>query len=327
MSKAASLTVLRSAPQMLIVDHGRIGFQHIGVSPGGPADKHAFNWANRLLGNPVNSPALEITFGGAKLHFEQACQVAICGATMPLSLEPTQANNNQIANWHSIRIEAGQTLHLGPSGSGLRAYLAIQGGFILNNELNSVSSSPKQALGPFNGRALKPNDKLFYPLKSANQLGSTPVQQTPNRYIPNYKDHLKLALIPGYQFHAFSQQQRQQILQQDYQLSDLSDRMGLRLNGTAIKDVPLTKESEAIALGAVQIPPNGLPIILSVDRQTIGGYPKLGCISRLDLFTLNQRHPKQSLSFYLSTVEEQRQRWLAFENFFKLSLKSQNQHD
>ncbi|WP_163134924.1 biotin-dependent carboxyltransferase family protein [Agarivorans sp. Alg241-V36] len=327
MTKAASLTVLRSGPQMLIVDHGRIGFQHIGVSPGGPADKHAFNWANRLLGNPVNSPALEITFGGAKLHFEQACLVAVCGAAMPLSLEPTQANNNQIASWQSIRVEAGQTLHLGPSRSGLRAYLAIQGGFILNSELDSVSSSPKQALGPFNGRALKPNDKLFYPLKSAKQLDSTPVQQTPNRYIPSYKEHLKLALIPGYQFHSFSQQQRQQILQQDYQLSDLSDRMGLRLNGSAIKDVPLTKESEAIALGAVQIPPNGLPIILSVDRQTIGGYPKLGCISRLDLFALNQRHPKQSLSFYLSTVEEQRQRWLAFENFFKLSLRGQSQHD
>lgn len=90
----------------------------------------------------------------------------------------------------------------------------------------------------------------------------------------------------------------------------------MRLIGTAIDNAPQAKESQAIALGAVQIPPNGLPIVLSVDRQTIGGYPKLGCISRLDLFALNQRHPKQSISFYLSSVEEQRQRWLAFENFF-----------
>ncbi|WP_220718046.1 5-oxoprolinase subunit C family protein [Agarivorans litoreus] len=318
MTKAASLTVLRSGPQMLVVDQGRIGFQHIGVSPGGPADKHAFNWANRLLANPVNSPALEITFGGAKLHFEQACQIAVCGAAVPLSFEINKANNKPIATWQSIDVEAGQTLHMGASRSGLRAYLAIQGGFILNSELHSVSSSPKQALGPFNGRALKQNDKLLYSIKSAKQLASTPVKQTPHQFIPNYKEHLKLALIPGYQFHAFSPQQRQQILQQDYQISELSDRMGVRLKGIAIKNVPQTKESEAIALGAVQIPPNGLPIILSVDRQTIGGYPKLGCISRLDLFALNQRHPKQSISFYVSSVEEQRQRWLTFENFFSL---------
>ncbi|WP_221077030.1 biotin-dependent carboxyltransferase family protein [Agarivorans aestuarii] len=316
MTKAASLTVLRSGPQMLVVDQGRIGFQHIGVSPGGPADKHAFNWANRLLANHVNSPALEITFGGAKLHFEQACQIAVCGAEVPLTFEINKANNKPITTWQSIDVEAGQTLSIGASRSGLRAYLAIQGGFLLDSELNSVSSSPKQALGPFNGRALQQNDKLHYCIKSAKQLASTPVQQTPYQFIPNYKEHLKLALIPGYQFHAFSTQQRQQILQQEYQLSELSDRMGVRLKGIALDNVPRTKESEAIALGAVQIPPNGLPIILSVDRQTIGGYPKLGCISRLDLFALNQRHPKQSISFYLSSAEEQRQRWLAFENFF-----------
>ncbi|GGA92980.1 5-oxoprolinase subunit C family protein [Agarivorans gilvus] len=309
----ASLQILRSGPHSLVIDRGRNGFQDIGVSPGGAADQHAYNWANRLVGNPANSAALEITFGGVELQFSHACRIAVCGAKMPLSL--SQANSaKQVDLWQTIDIQAEQILKLAPAPYGLRSYLAIQGGLRVHQELNSYSSSPKQGLGPFNGRALKAGDQL--PYLAATQFSKSLPQQTPARFIPDYQQPLKLALIPGYQFSLFSPQQIDLLTKQTYQISDLSDRMGIRLEGEAFATPPKTLESEAIAQGAVQVPPNGLPIILSVDRQTVGGYPKLGCISRLDLFALNQRRAQQTVQFYISSQQQQRQRWLAFERYF-----------
>ncbi len=309
----ASLEILRGGPHSLLIDRGRNGFQNIGISPGGAADQHAYNWANRLVGNPANSAALEITFGGVELQFSHACRIAVCGANMPLSL--SQSNSTTSTNlWQTIDIQAGQILKLATARSGLRSYVAVQGGLRVHRELNSYSSSPRQNLGPFNGRALKAGDLL--PYLPASQLAACIVQQTPTRFIPDYQQPLKLALIPGYQFSQFSSQQIDLLTKQSYHISDLSDRMGIRLQGSAFTDSPKSLESEAIAQGAVQVPPNGLPIVLSVDRQTVGGYPKLGCISRLDLFALNQRRPQQTVQFYVSTQQQQRQRWLDFERFF-----------
>ncbi|UPW20637.1 biotin-dependent carboxyltransferase family protein [Agarivorans sp. TSD2052] len=320
MMAKANLTLLRSGPQTCVVDQGRIGYQDIGISPGGAADLQAFYWANRLLSNRANEACLEIAIGGASIQFEKACSIAVCGADTPLKI--LSSKNSAAVNadtWQTIQIADGDTLQINPARSGLRAYLAVKGGLIVNKELGSASSSVKQLLGPFDGRWLKNNDRISYhdkPQIEYNISASSAILQTPYRFIPNYLEPLNLALIPSYQFQQFSNQDIALLCQQTYKVSDLSDRMGVRLTGQAFKHVPNNIESEAIALGAVQVPANGLPIILSVDRQTIGGYSKLGCVSRLSLYQLNQRRPNQTVKFYLSSWEVEHEKWSAFQQFF-----------
>ncbi|WP_432467858.1 biotin-dependent carboxyltransferase family protein [Agarivorans sp. Z349TD_8] len=310
MSPVGQLSVLRSGPQTSVVDQGRTGYQDIGISPGGAADLHAFLWANRLLGNAPGAAALEIAIGGATFQFNQTCQVAVCGADMPLKVSGA-SRNPQPAPWQSFTVLAGQSLNLGTARSGLRSYLAIKGGLQVKKQLGSASSSMRQGLGPFMGRWLSQGDQLNY-LSSAIE----PRKQTPNRFIPDYNQALCLNLIPGYQFHQFSRHAIQTLCHQTYRVSALSDRMGIRLDGVSLDSVPASGESEPIALGAVQVPPSGHPIVLSIDKQTIGGYPKLGCISRLSLYALNQRRAKQTLKFQLSSWQQQRQYWLQFQHFF-----------
>ncbi|MDO6685030.1 MULTISPECIES: biotin-dependent carboxyltransferase family protein [unclassified Agarivorans] len=319
MSSPAAMNIIRSGPHTLVVDQGRFGYQDIGVSPGGPADLHAYYWANRLLGNSVNCAALEVTIGGAQFQFSHSCTIAVCGAKMPITVTAANTNTSiNLATWRTIKVNAGDRLSLAPARSGLRSYLAISGGFSVRPELGSVSSSIKQKLGAFNGRLLAAGDKLEY--ITSCQHPALSQQQVPNRFLPDYQQTLKLALIPSYQFQQFTQKDIDTLRHQTYTLSELSDRMGLRLVGDPLVDIPPSGESEAIALGAVQVPPNGLPIVLSVDKQTIGGYPKLGCIARLDLYALNQRRPQQAVQFYISSWQAQRQRWLAFQQFFSIPL-------
>lgn len=278
----------------LIQDAGRFGQARLGLTTGGPADELAFMWANRLLGNPSNSSTLEITMGGLQLESLDAGQFCITGAKCKVSL-----NNTEIAQWRSYNIAKGDILNIDFASAGCRIYLAVGGGFSLTPQLNSSATVVREGIGGFDGKPLKANQVLERFFHQAQPLlGLRPED------IPDYSQMLQLRLVKGYQYDSFESLQKARFFSNSYKVSQLADRMGYRLTGAAIEFHTRTMLSEGIAQGAVQIPADGQPIVLGKDRQTIGGYPKIGSVLSLDLSRLMQTTAGATVEFTPITIEE-----------------------
>lgn len=284
-----TLRIIEPGPLSLLQDLGRYGHQNIGVSPGGPMDAHAFHWANRLLKNHRNDAQIEINLGQFKCVFLTQTTIAITGADMAAEL-----NGAVIQPWQSYTINTGDRLSFKGSKSGLRAYLAVRGGFDVPKILGSCATVVRDQLGGLHGDGskLQAEDCLKY-------ITSEPVvtKQVPNEFVRDYSQDITLEVIPGYQYEWFSEEQRQRFFNTSYTLSPQIDRMGYRLSGEAIQCREQSLISEGIALGSVQIPADGQPIILMRDRQTIGGYPKIGCVTARDLSKLAQCLPGATIRF------------------------------
>jgi biotin-dependent carboxylase-like uncharacterized protein len=291
-------------------DLGRRGFQHLGFAQGGAADEHAFLWANKLLNNKPGSCALEITLGPFAAEFDGPARMAVTGAC-------TEVWINDIAqpSWQTITVAAGDSLKIKPARHGLRSYLAIYGGFIADTQLGSQSMVMREKTGPFLGGPLTVNTPLSF---TAGTLPPTKAHtQVPSAYIPDYSSHvLDVHLLPSYQYPDFSADARHNFFAADYAISADSNRMGYCLSGPTIAPPAATLLSEGIAFGSVQIPPSGQAIILLKDRQTIGGYAKIGCVSHLDCFRLSQRRPGQKVRFVEGSIEDAQKALRRFYNFF-----------
>ncbi|MBD2859842.1 biotin-dependent carboxyltransferase [Spongiibacter sp. KMU-158] len=303
-----SFTIKKAGPLTLLQDAGRFGFQHIGIGVGGPADERAFAWANHLLSNPYNTATLEITLGPFELLANAATQIALAGADMAATL-----NGKAIANWSTHTLSAGDTLFLYPAKQGLRAYLAVVGGFHCQPVFGSCSTAMREKLGGLSGQgaAIKSGDSLEF-TASAQRLK----RQVPPDFIPDYTAPLSLGLLPSYQYGQFTNAALDVFLNNEFQVSAESNRMGYRLNGPAVEAPQGELVSEGISLGAIQITPAGQPIVLLQDRQTMGGYPKIGCISALDAARLGQCRPGSRLRFYLSKMEDAIGERERFNRFF-----------
>lgn len=303
-----SFQVDRAGPLSLIQDYGRWGAQARGVGVGGPADEHAFVWANYLLGNDHRAAALEVTLGPLQLTARANTMFALTGAEMQASL-----NGVRLANWSSHYIQAGDVLQLSVPACGLRSYLAVAGGFVCPQRFGSCSSVIREALGGISGRgeALKAGDMLE--CRPARKLAS---RKTPPAFIPDYAEPLSLGLLPGYQYRDFDPGQVQCFLGGEYRVAAASNRMGYQLEGPEISAPQMGLISEGISLGAIQLPPSGQPIVLLQDRQTMGGYPKLGCISALDASRLAQRRPGSILRFVPGELEAAIAEREQFNRFF-----------
>lgn len=303
--------VIRPGFLTLLQDFGRYGQQHLGMASGGPLDEHAFLWANRLLDNHYNSATLEITLGQVQLRAVQATLIAIAGADLDARI-----NNHPIESWRSYWIEAGDILRFTGARQGVRAYLAVSGGFDAPLQHGSCATVVREGCGGLygDGRRLEAGDLL--PSRRQAPLARGPLRQVPPRYVPDYRAPLCLRLMPAYQYDQFDAAQLERFFSQEYQVSPLSDRMGYRLAGPAIKSCLDGIISEGIAYGAVQVPGDGQPIVLLKDRQTIGGYPKIGCVASLDAAKLAQRAPGAVIRFSLAdsgAVEAERR---VFNRFF-----------
>jgi len=308
-SAMAQLKVVRPGILSLLQDSGRFGVAHQALCQGGPMDEHAYSWANRLLGNPMHSPAVEITVGQACFEAQTDITVAITGADLDARID-----GHPSRPWRSYRLHAGQQLQFLRPRRGLRAYLAVAGGFQAPRPFGSAACVPRDRLGGLDGGPLKAGDLLVSP----NGVSARPDRQTPPRFVPDYQAPLRLRVIPGYQYGRFSEAARTRLLESEYRISNQSDRMGCRLEGEALACEVDGVISEGIALGAVQVPADGQPIILLRDRQTLGGYPKLGCVCRRDLSALAQRPPGTPLRFDLIELQQASREWLAFARFFQL---------
>ncbi|MBM7061533.1 biotin-dependent carboxyltransferase family protein [Pseudomonas sp. UL073] len=298
------LRVLKPGPLSLLQDGGRHGWQHLGVSPSGPLDTHAAAWANRLLGNRWDAPLLEIALGGVVLECDGDGWLALCGADLPLQLDGTPRRG-----WSRFRVRAGQRLELGYARSGQRAYLAASGGFRGAAVLGSVACQVREGLGGLHGdgRPLAAGDRLSF--IAAELPGPASV---PWRFVPDYRTAPTLRVLPAPGLPAAL---LQRFVAQPWHLSAQADRMGARLQGAALH-LPAVEWSQGMANGAIQLPPDGQPIILQADRQTMGGYPLLGWLHPLDAGRLAQIPAHGELRFVTAELAGAQAELRRFYQFF-----------
>lgn len=290
------LRVTRAGPLALLQDAGRFGVRRLGVTQGGPVDLHGWAWANHLAGNAWGTPALEVTFGGLELVAECALVVAVAGADLSATLD-----GEPLAGWRSLCVNAGQRLAFGTPRNGLRAYLAVAGGFAAEPVLGSVACVVREGLGGHDGQGHR--------LAEGDRLKVTPRRDSTAREAPrgvqgDYRQPAELSLLPGAQISEFSGESLFEAFNAAWRVDDRADRMGVRLTGPTLQCRMTRMISEGIGLGAVQVPPDGQPIALLNDRQTIGGYPRLGALTPLACSRLAQCLPGQAVHLKAVSVEQ-----------------------
>lgn len=294
----SGLWVERTLGLAQLQDCGRFGTRHIGVTQGGALDWIAAAWANRLLGNTADCAVLEIPFGGVSLQCLQHSTLAITGADLQATLD-----GQPLANWQSFTVRPGQQLAFATPASGARGYLAAPGGIDAPLLLGSRSTVRREQLGGLhgNGEALRVGDLLT--------IGSaTPVPaQVPKSHRLTTAPTSYLDLIVGSQSALFSGSSLFAAFNEPWQVDQRADRMGVRLCGPALHYQGKPMISEGIPLGAVQVPPDGQPIILLNDRQTIGGYPRLGALTPASVARLAQHAPGDTL--WLRPISLERALW------------------
>ncbi|MDD0972950.1 biotin-dependent carboxyltransferase family protein [Pseudomonas fontis] len=284
----SGLLIEASNPLCLLQDAGRFGVRHLGVTQGGALDWVSMRWANGLLGNAPGAAVVEVTLGGFGVVAEADCVLALAGGDLDARID-----GQPLKPWRSFVLRKGQRLQLSQPLSGARAYLAAPGGFDAPQVLGSCASVVREELGGLDGqgKALAKGERLSW-------AGAAPgVREVPPALRPSLCGDGVLDLIVGAQIGDFAGQSLFEAFNRAFTLDSRADRMGIRLLGPALKYQGAPMISEGIPLGAVQVPPDGQPIVLLNDRQTIGGYPRLGALTPLSLARLAQCLPGAQVRF------------------------------
>ena len=294
------MKLLIQSPGALITvqDLGRWGYQAIGMPVSGAMDAPALIRGNILLGNPDNAAALEITMMGPAVLFKDGNgAIAITGG----NLQP-KLNNKPVENWQVLPVKDGDILTFGGiCGKGFRAYLCVSGGIDVPVVMGSRSTYMKAKIGGLEGRKLAKDDEL-----STGQQGNFKAGVIcPENLRPDYSNK-PLRTVLGPQDDYIKPEGVKTFLSAEYKISSSSDRMGSRMEGDAVINHVKGPDivSDAIPMGAVQIPGNGLPIVMMADRQTTGGYVKIGVVHALDVARLSQFLPGSSVRFSQITQKQ-----------------------
>lgn len=312
---SSGLWVLQSHSGVQLQDAGRFGGAAVGLTQSGAVDLTAARLANALVGNHnhVSStcPAvLEITLGAVAFRAEQPLLVAITGAAMPLLL-----NRQPVARYRTLLLQPGDLLEIGYSRAGARAYLAVAGGFAAPLICGSVATVLREKVGGPDGQGKA--------ISAGTLLACRPwLQPDPQLSLP-YHQHYHhqtiraLALVGGAQLDTLDPQLQQILPQRLFRVTARSDRMGMQLGGEPLPVHAQALYSEGICLGAMQLPPNGLPIVMLNDHQTIGGYPKTGALTRGACELLGQLMTGNIVRFFwldaATALLQERQRLLTLQ--------------
>ena len=288
------LLIQASNPLCQLQDAGRFGVRHLGVTQGGAADWLSMARANALLGNTPGAAVIEITLGGLTLVAQDDCTLALAGADLAAAID-----GQPLKPWRSFSLNKGQTLTFTQPLIGARAYLAAPAGFVAPQVLGSCATVVREQLGGPDGlgRALVAGDELRY------DGVAPPIRELLLEQRPVFNPHPVLDLVMGAQIGAFSGQSTFDAFNSPWTLDSRADRMGIRLLGPALVYQGAPMISEGIPLGAIQVPTDGQPIVLLNDRQTIGGYPRLGALTPLALARLAQCLPGEEV--YLRAVTQE----------------------
>jgi antagonist of KipI len=276
-----SLVVERAGFLTSVQDLGRAGLRKFGVSAGGALDSFGLRVANLLVGNDEGAAGLEITLGGLQLRFDYERVVAWCGGEFDVQIASTP-----MPAGHSAHVQAGKRLKFGRPQSGCRAWLAVSGGIDVPVVLGSRSTDLRAQFGGFEGRKLRDGDVIPLGAGPGSPSRATGVSSwtAPHDWVSPAKPKPILRFIRGVDWSRFNDVPVRRFTEHEFTVSPDSDRMGVRLEGPELKRIDQSDLiSEAVAPGTIQVPPNGKPILLLGDCQTIGGYPKIAHVITVDL--------------------------------------------
>ncbi|TWT24898.1 biotin-dependent carboxyltransferase family protein [Planomicrobium sp. CPCC 101110] len=303
------LKIIKSGLQTTVQDLGRYGFQKYGVIASGAMDPYAHRLANLLVGNEENAATLEITLVGPVIEFERDIFIALCGGDLSPKID-----GKKVDTWRPLAVKGGSRLSFGAPISGCRCYLAVSGGISVPEVMNSRSTYLRAEIGGFHGRALKADDLVEANPTPAWQLAAfekASSKETDWKVpAPHYSVEPVVRMMKGRQYDLFDEESQENIFADFFFVSSNSDRMGYRLEGTPLSlEEPAELISEAVAFGSIQVPADGNPIVLLADRQTTGGYPKIGQVASVDLPLVSQLKPGDRLRFEEITLEESQRLW------------------
>jgi antagonist of KipI len=279
--------VVRAGMFTTVQDLGRSGHRARGVPLSGAADPMALRIANLLVGNPEHAAALEFTLVGPELKFAHDTVIALAGGQF-----------DELPNWRPLTVRGGTTLRLGQLRSGCRGYLAVAGGIDVTPVLGSRSTYVRAGLGGLSGRVLRDGDVLAVPTTNR-----TPVEhwRIDERILPSYSNSPTVRVVPAKETDEFDPGWAEA----EFHVTPHSDRMGVRLGGQALaRRTERELVSSPVVPGTVQVPPDGQPIVLLADAQTIGGYPQVATVVSVDLPLVAQLKPGDRVRFRMVTLEE-----------------------
>ena len=307
-----SIEVLAPGLLTTVQDLGREGHGPEGVSASGAADPVALQLGNLLLDNPPGTAALEMTLVGGTFVFPAGAAIALTGSDFGAEL-----NQQPVELWKTCALPSGAKLSLGPTRDGARCYLCIAGGISVEPFLGSASTHLLSGLGGFHGRALRKGDILPIGPHAAER----PQRKLPSRALYELQPKKTLRATDGPQADFFPEEVRRLFYNSAFRVTEEADRLGLRLEGPALANTMGEMITEGVSLGAVQITPSGQPIILFVEQQTTGGYPKIANIIGADLYCVGQLRPRDSIRFERVSLQYARSLWIAQQRWLASGAK------
>lgn len=275
-----------------VQDLGRYGYESYGFTPAGVMDYESYYLVNSLLGNDFTCGVLEMTLSGITFEVTRSTSMATAGAEMELTI-----NGEPFDIGTAIDLIKGDIVKFGGVTDGARTYAAFSGGFNLEKELGSYATHTRSGMGGFKGRVLKAGDILPVSGKTVNHN----VSKINKKVSPGSE----IRFIPGQQHDRFDAANKEIFANNEYTVTKDSDRMGCRLDGPEIEAADSRDIlSEPTQFGSIQVPKNGQPIVLLADRQTAGGYKKIGTVAKVDLPKIAQKKPGEKITFKEISAEE-----------------------
>jgi len=292
--------VLRSGINTTLQDKGRFHMQHFGVTPGGCMDIKSFLIANALVGNPSNEGVLEFAYQGPLLKLVKGkTKISITGNVLFQIIKSNEKTINGKC-YRTYDLDEGDQIDILATKKSAYGYMALEGGFDVKPFCKSVSILERASIGPNEGKKIKINDKINIKSNRTNN----------KNFIANFSNNEKdtIRVLKGTQFDYFSKESQKVFFSKTYKVSNLTDRMGMRLEGEVMKNIVSTNiRSEGITKGAIQVPADGQPIVLLTDYPTIGGYPKIVNVISADYDLLIQKTPGEKIFFKLIVLSEAEQ--------------------
>jgi antagonist of KipI len=297
-----SIKIVKPGVLTTLQDAGRAGHRNIGIGCGGAMDIFAMQTANYLCGNNEQQAVMEISFPAPEILFQQDAVISLAGADFTATI-----NNTAIPVWKTILVKKESVLQFKQPVSGAKLYIAVHGGWQAQKWLNSYSTHLKLAVGGFSGRVLQKNDVINSPLNNfsfeVNRVLPFCISQYELDKI--YQPQNNIRCIKSVEYDWLHEAAKENFEENNFIISNQSDRMGLRLTGNTLMPQQTTELiSSAVDAGVVQLLPDGNCIILMADHQTSGGYPRIAAVIKADLPKLAQLNPNNTISFTIISLKE-----------------------
>jgi biotin-dependent carboxylase-like uncharacterized protein len=297
----SAIKVLTPGLHTTFQDPGRIGYRDVGVPCSGPLDRISLRLANELVQNRAGTAALEVLMFGPSLEvMAESMRVALAGCHGAMEITGADGGHRRVPAGESARLLRGDVLRLGPLEQTLSAYLAIEGGVAMPRLLGSTSTYVRGGFGGHQGRRLQAHDVLTLRMPLASADGESRLSTAQDLGLDR-----PIRVVLGPQQELFSEEALNTLLSAEFSVSPQSDRMGFRLDGPMLAHAgDYNIVSDGTVSGAIQVPGSGRPIVLMVDNQTTGGYPKIATVISADMPLLGRRKPGCKLRFEAVSVPQ-----------------------